>query len=101
MYCTMYDPPFPHPVAALHAVKHGSRKGLARQILRIFQGGKTPKPDVYKLGGPRIQYMYNGRVQRFLDFSEEMENLETEPQLDYEDFHMIDIFCLFCRSLIV
>jgi hypothetical protein len=62
--------------------------------------GKTPKPDVYQLGGPRIQYMYI-RVQRFLDFSKKMENLETEAQLDYEDFHMIDIFCLFCRSLIV
>jgi hypothetical protein len=74
-------------VTALHAVKHGSRKGLARQILRVFQGGKTPKPDVYKLGGPSTQYIYI-RVHRFLDFLKKLENLdqETEAQLDYEEF---------------
>jgi hypothetical protein len=36
----VHPPPFPNPVAALHAVKHGSRKGLARANFTCLSGVK-------------------------------------------------------------
>ncbi len=103
LYCTMYDPLFLHHVAALHAVKHGSRKGLARAnftclsgvklLNRMYTNWEVLVCSTYTLGCTYSEFFWENGEPKL--------RRVRKPDQNWIIRHFFFIFCFICHTLIV